>query len=271
MSFQGLDYNQMGGTYGSDQEDRSERGYTWNAIVDNFVRLFVTGGISIVCMIPAAFGMSIGLMYYRADYLLFSALIGGAIAGPAYGAMYDAALMSYRGYPGRWWKRYVKVFKREWKGCIIPGIVMGLLVAMIINVFNSLIQTGSVPDMMIICIVLLTAVAMCIFTYFWPMKLMLDLNPQQIIKNSWLMTMMHPLKTLGAVVFRLAYYLLMLILYPYSLIFIVLLGDWFPTFMSVRIVYNTMDREMQLDLRYDEALQKEMTDEDGNSNSVDQK
>lgn len=263
MAFGGIDYNQLGATLDAEKGDYDVRGYTWNMIVDNFLRLFVTSAISLVCMIPAAFGMSIGLMYYRSDFLLIFGILGGAIAGPAYGAMYDAALMSYRGYSGRWWQRYVKVLKREWKGCILPGIAMGVLVAMIINILNSIMISGTVPNMMIISILIFLIAFMCIFTWFWPQKLMLDLDLKQLIKNSWLMTLMHPMKTFGAVALRLVYYVAMLVLYPYSLIFLIVLGDWFPSFMSVRIIYKTMDYRMNLDYRYEEALEEETADEEG--------
>ena len=257
MAFGGIDYNQLGGTLDAEKGDYNVRGYTWNMIVDNIVRLFVTSALSLICMIPAAFGMSIGLMYYRADYLLIFGIVGGAIAGPAYMAMYDAAVMSYRGYSGRWWQRYCTVFRREWKSSLLPGIAMGLLVAMIINIFNSLILSGSVPDMMIISIVLLVVLLMCIFTWFWPQKVMLDLDLKQLVRNSWLMTMMHPLKTLGALALRLVYYAAMLILYPYSIIFLIVLGDWFPSFMSTRIIYATLDHDMALDYRYEEMMEQE--------------
>ena len=198
--------------------------------------------------------------------LLIFGILGGAIAGPAYGAMYDAALMSYRGYSGRWWQRYVKVLKREWKGCILPGVAMGLLVAMIINILNSIMISGTVPNMMIISILVFLIAFMCIFTWFWPQKLMLDLDLKQLLKNSWLMTLMHPMKTFGAVALRLVYYVAMLVLYPYSLIFLIVLGDWFPSFMSVRIIYKTMDYRMNLDYRYEEALEEETADEEGDAN-----
>jgi uncharacterized membrane protein YesL len=253
--FGGLDYNNLGGTLGADQEDRTSRGYTWRAIVDNVPRLFITNLICVIAMIPALTGFTLGSMWERPQVLLLSGIVGGLIAAPFYAAMYDAALMSYRGYPGRWWERYVKVLKREWRGSLIPGMIVGLIAAMVINVVNNLYSGNRLPDMMIICVVVMVVVVLAIYTYLWTQRLMVDLSLPQIVKNCWLMTMMHPLITLGTIALRAGYWALMLILYPYSLVFLVMLGVWFPAFMTIRIMYNTLDKAMQLDERYEQAQQ----------------
>lgn len=118
--FGGLNYNDLGGTLDAEQGDRSSRGYTWHQIVDNFSRLFVTNLICVLFLVPALTGFMLGSLWNRPQLLLLAGVLGGALAAPSYIAMYDAALMSYRGYPGRWWERYKLVFKREWKEVLFP-------------------------------------------------------------------------------------------------------------------------------------------------------
>ena len=125
-----MNYNDLGGTLDAEQGDRSSRGYTWHQIVDNFSRLFVTNLICVLFLVPALTGFMLGSLWNRPQLLLLAGVLGGALAAPSYIAMYDAALMSYRGYPGRWWERYKLVFKREWKGSLVPGMVIGLIAAM---------------------------------------------------------------------------------------------------------------------------------------------
>ncbi len=251
--FGGLNYNELGGTLDADQEDRTSRGYTWRAIVDNIPRLFLSNLLCVLAMLPALTGFTLGSMWNRPQVLLLSGLFGGLVAAPFYAAMYDAALMSYRGYPGRWWERYVKVLRREWKGSLIPGMTVGIIAAMVINAMTNLYSGNRLPDMMLVCIAIMLLAALAIYTYLWTQKLMVDLSLLQIIRNSWLMCLMHPLITAGAVLLRAGYWGLMLILYPYSMVFLVLLGVWFPAFMTVRIMYNTLDRDMKLDARFEEA------------------
>ena len=93
-------------------------------------------------------------------------------------------------------------------------MVIGLIAAMAVNILTNLYDGNRLPDMMLASIILVTVAALAIYTYLWIQRLMLDLSLKQIIKNSWLMIMMHPVVTLGAVAFQLAYWGLLLILYP---------------------------------------------------------
>lgn len=257
MLFGGQDYNQMGGTLGAPQEDRHQTGYSWHVIVDNLTRLLISGLLCVVSAIPACSGMLLGLMWDRPEILLISGAVGFAIVGPFYGAMYDGCLMAYMGYPGRWWERYCKVLRREWRHCIIPGLVMGLIIATVVNVFMNIHAGNTVDLSVILCMIILVVISFSVLSYFWTQRLLLDLDFMQLLKNSWIMTMMHPLLGLGAAAIRIVYWALMLFLYPYSIIFLLVLGPWFPTYMTIRVVYNALDEALQLDQRFEIARSEE--------------
>lgn len=253
MLFGGQDYNQMGGTLGAAQEDRHSTGYSWHVIIDNVERLIITGLLCVIFAIPGCSGMILGLMWNRPEILLVSGGLGFAIMGPAYGAMYDACLMAYMGYPGRWWERYCKVFKREWRHCLVPGAVMGLIIATVVNVFMNIHEGNRMDTSVIVCMVVLVVASFSILSYLWTQRMLLDLGLVQTVKNSWIMLMVHPVRGLGAAAFRIVYWALMLFLYPYSLIFLLLLSTWFPTFITIRIVYEPLNEALQLDQRFEEA------------------
>lgn len=259
MIFGGQDYNQMGGTLGAATEDRHSTGYTWRVVVDNLSRLIISGLLTVVFSIPACSGMLLGLMWNRPELLLLAGGIGFAIAGPAYGAMYDACVMAYMGYPGRWWERYCEVFKREWRHCLIPGAIMGLIIATVVNVFMNIHEGNTVDLGVILCMVFLVVVSFSILSYFWTQRMLLDLDLMQTLKNSWLMFLMHPLLALGAAAIRIVYWALMLILYPYSLVFLLVLSVWFPALMTVRVVYGALDDALQLDQRFENVRSEQDT------------
>lgn len=252
-----LDYNELGGTLGASQEDRHKTGYSWHAIVDNLSRLVISGLLCVVFLIPGCAGFLLGLMWHRPEILLLSGAVGGAIAGPAYGAMYDGCLMAYMGYPGRWWERYKKVFAREWKNCILPGVLMGLILATAVNVVMNLHEKTNMPTSVLVCMVILLLVSFLILTYFWPQRMLLDLDFRQTVKNSWIMVMMHPVLALGSSALRAAYWFLLLILYPYSIVFLIILSLWFPAFMNIRIVYEALNDALKLDERFEKAKSQE--------------
>ena len=246
--------------FGFDREprDRSAVGYTFHALIDNLGRFLALGAICVLSLAPGITGAVLGALWGRPQILLLSGIAGGAIFAPFYAGLVDAAVQAVRGLPGRWWERYRRVVRREWRGCLLPGMAMGLVAAMSVNVAANLRPGadgtgGSVPAMMLPAVLIAVLAALAAATYFWPQKLLLDLKNSELLKNSGLMVMLHPVLTLGAVALQLCYAGLLLILFPYSILFILLLGVWFPTFFSVRIVYGALDQELKLDERLDES------------------
>jgi uncharacterized membrane protein YesL len=257
MLFGGQDYNELGGTLGASQEDRTKTGYAWHAIVDNLSRLVIAGLLCLLCCMPAFAGFLLGLLWNRPEILLVAGAVGGLIAGPAFGTLYDACLMAYMGYPGRWWERYKKVFAREWKGCLVPGLIMGLILATTANVLMNLHEGTKMDSSVVVCMVILLVISCMILSYFWPQRMLLDLTFLQTLKNSWIMVVSHPLLALGSAAIQIGYWALMLILYPYSIVFLLILSAWLPVFLSVRVVYEALNKALELDQRFEKAKEEE--------------
>lgn len=255
--FGGQNFNNMGGTLGGPQEDRHATGYSFHMIIDNLTRLLITNLIAILSMVPAGIGFSLGALWNLPLLLLLSGVVGGAIAGPFYGALYDACLQSYRGFPGRWFERYRKVLRREWKRCLLPGIVLGLVAALSINVLDNVQSGNAIPMGMFASVLVIWIVASAVYLYLWPQLILLDLSLRNILTNARLMAMMHPAVTFAAIGLQTIYWIFMFILYPYSGIFMMILGVWFPAFFGIQIIYDKLDQELQLEKRLMEKLEED--------------
>ena len=118
----------------------------------------------------------------------------------------------------------------------------------------KLLPEGQLPGMMLGCVLLTVVICTIIGTYFWPMRIMLDIPTFNCIKNSMLMAMMHPVVTLKAVLFQIIYWVVMFFLFPYSGIFLLVLGLWLPTTMAINIIYDSFNAELMLEDRLDELV-----------------
>lgn len=248
----GYSFEDLGGTTSGQAFQGKGLTRLWYMIIDNTGRFLAANAISILCMVPAALGMSFGVIFRQPWALLLSGLISGALLGPATGCLTDAILAALRGESGRWWQRYRRVCKRDWKNCMLPGIAVGIAAAMIINVLEQWRTNSHLPNLMLVSVLLSVVVLFLIGTYFWPMRMMLDLTMVQCIRNSLLMVIMHPAVSLIALALQLIYWGLMLFLLPYSLLLVVIFGVWFPTALVLNLIYDVFNKELRLEERLDQ-------------------
>ena len=222
-------------------------------IMDNLTRFLVSSLICLVTLIPGtaaalyAIGTGNGLL------LLAAGAVGGALFGPAYGAMSDGMLYALRGVPGNWWRKYCRAWQRDWKGNLVPGAVTGLLLVLLLYegaVISA--DPGFLPTSMYVCSLLSAAVALAVFTYFWPQREFSDLKLGQLLHNSLLMLLARPVNSLKTALVQMLYWGLIVVGFPYSTIALPLLGLWFPQLMGLLVVYRQLNEDFQIEERLGE-------------------
>lgn len=222
-------------------------------ILDNLTRLLVSSLLCLVCLIPWAAAVLWAVSRGGALELVGAGFAGGMLFGPAYGAMSDGMLYAVRDVPGDWWRTYCRAWKRDWKGNLIPGGITGVLGALAAYEGIMLgVQPDFLPVSVYVCTGLALAVAMTLFTYFWPQRAFTDLNNRQILKNSRLMIMMHPVTALKALLVELVYWAVLVVAFPYSAIALPLLGLWFPALMALLIIYPQLNEDLKMEERLEE-------------------
>lgn len=222
-------------------------------IFDNLTRFLVSSLLCFLCLVPEAAIVLRAISAGNALLLAAGGFAGGMLFGPAYGAMSDGMLYAVRGVSGDWWRKYRKAWKRDWKGNLIPGGIMGVLVALL--VYEGILL-GAAPDFLpvsvYVCTGLTFAAAIGVFTYFWPQRAFSDLNNRQIFKNSRLMILYHPMTALKTILAQLLYWGLLIVGFPYSAIAVPLLGFWFPQLVGLLIVYPQLNKDFKMEERLEE-------------------
>lgn len=244
-----FDFEKMGGTTTGKAAQSKGLGRLWEMCMDNTVRLLLSNLICLISMIPGALAMLYAVGKNSASLLLLAGILGGAIFGPQYGAMIDGILLALRGSSGEWWARYRMVWKRDWRGNLLPGVLVGILLALTVYVGLTVQFADALPITLLVCMVISVVIAVGIFTYLWPQRVFLDLKLYQIIKNSLYMMIAHPFVTLGSVAVQVAYWAIVVVLAPRSLIVLLVLGLWFPALAGTQIVYGKLNADFKMEER----------------------
>lgn len=245
-----FDFNRLNGGAGSGPIRQSTGFMRFLEIVfDNLARLAVSSLFTVLAAVPGAAALTVSALLQSPLLLLPAGILGGAILGPFYGAMMDGIMLSLRDLPGSWWNRYRHALKRDWKDCIVPGIAIGCLAAVTIEVLLAPQWGQSLPPMMFPCLIIGLLVAAAFLTYLWPQRVTLDLPLPQVLRNCLFLIIAHPAVTLGAVAVQALYWGILVLTVPYSGIFLLITGTWLPALAGCAIVFSGMDTDLKLSER----------------------
>ena len=88
---------------------------------------FRAGFLAFLGCLPFIIGMFFAVETHALLFMLLAGIIGGLIAGPELSAMADTVLRSLRDEPGYWWETYRRVWKRNARESLVPGMLTGLV------------------------------------------------------------------------------------------------------------------------------------------------
>ena len=107
-------------------------------------------------------------------FMLLAGIIGGLIAGPELSAMADTVLRSLRDEPGYWWETYRRVWKRNARESLVPGILTGLVLSIqIFTLFHMSVISADIVTWVLL--ILSFVVTLGLESYIWPQIALLDL------------------------------------------------------------------------------------------------
>ena len=90
---------------------------------------FRAGFLAFLGCLPFIIGMFFAVETHALLFMLLAGIIGGLIAGPELSAMADTVLRSLRDEPGYWWETYRRVWKRNARESLVPGMLTGLVLS----------------------------------------------------------------------------------------------------------------------------------------------
>ena len=184
------------------------------------------------------FGWGIGLFRQDLVVLLFTCALGGTVMGCGICGLTDTVLRSLRDEPGFWWYNWRRAMHRNWKNCLPLGAVSGIAVGGLLCMLLPVIGGSAVLSTLAIlglCALLIIAISI----WSWPQIALMELSLPAVLRNTLLMALAYPLRTLGAVVIWFLYLLIMLLYFPISLL-LLLATLWFPALCALHCIYKPL-------------------------------
>ena len=112
--------------------------------------------------------------------------------GPAIGAMTSVTLKMVKDEPVDWFYDFKEGFKKNWRQSLILGLLQIMIIAIITCAFLYYIQLeGITYYFMMLIIGIITAMAFMSFIYIYPMVVLVNLSIKDIIKNSYLLSILN--------------------------------------------------------------------------------
>lgn len=112
--------------------------------------------------------------------------------GPAFAAMTSVTLKMVRDEPVDWFYDFKEAFKKNWKQSLVLGVLQFMVIAIIACAFLYYMQlTGLAYYCMMIIIGLISAIVFMSFIYLYPMSVLVNLKIKDIIRNSYLLSILN--------------------------------------------------------------------------------
>ena len=207
----------------------------------------VLGAYALLGFLPFMLLLSLAIASHAVIFVIAAGVVGGALAMPQIVGMADTLLRSLRDEPGFWWVTYRRAWKRNWKGCLVPGMVCGLVIAGQLFTLFHLRPDNDNLLMLVVMLILGMALSVGLIFYIVPQLALLDLPFLQILKNSVLLFLGYLPRTAGAVAVQVVYWGAYLLFYPLTTLVLPFTNFWLPMSLTLLILYIPLDKSFHIE------------------------
>ena len=175
------------------------------------------------------------------------------IAGPFLAGMYDAVLRGLRDDPRPWRQCWKLSWKQNWKGGMLLGAVMGVLFGQYAFLGMVLFWWAEVrPGLWTIALYLLGLVLiLAANSLLWPQLVLFRQRASVRLYNAGLFFLLHFWRVLGVGLLQLAYWAVMVLFAPWTLLLLPVTGIWYIVFLSQFLLYEQMDDAFHIEERFE--------------------
>ena len=201
---------------------------------------------------PLAVGIFYAVAVSSILILLPCSIAGGAIAGPFWAGMYDAVLRGLRDDPPPWLDGWKRSWRQNWLGSMLLGAVMGLLAGLYAFMGMLFWWAERSPSLGTVALYLFSLLAVLIVnTLYWPQLVLFRQRASVRLYNAGLFFLLHFWRVLGAGLLQLAYWAVMVLFAPWTLLLLPVTGIWYIVFLSQFLLYEQMDDAFHIEERFE--------------------
>ncbi len=222
-------------------------------------RFFFTDLLTLAFLIPFGLGVGYAVLSSSVLVLIPVCILGGAIAGPGVAGMYDMILRALRDNVDDWWFSYKKAMKQNWRGAMLPGIVMCLFLGFYIFACYMLWTSGQSISWGTLAILGASAIlSLMVFSVWWPQVVLFEQKTGIRLKNCILFTIQNFWRTVGVAALQLGWWLLFVLFLPWTAFLVPFLGVWYLWFVSCFLLYDPLDKAFRIEEQISEAFPEQM-------------
>lgn len=201
--------------------------------------------------LPLAAGIGYAILSSSLLLLIPLSILGGMIWGPFLAGLYDGILRGLRDAPESWWAGWRKSWRQNGRESVLPGAVFGLLVGMY-AFMAALFWWSETPQTMgTLALYLFSgALFLLINTLYWPQLVLFRQTSVNRMRNIILFTAKYFWRMAGVNLLQLVYILIYVLLAPWTLLLVPVLGLWYSTFLSQFLLYEQMDQELGIEEKF---------------------
>lgn len=207
--------------------------------------------LAVAGALPLAAGIGYAVLSSSILLLIPLSLLGGMIWGPFLAGLYDGILRGLRDAPEHWWTAWRKSWRQNGRESLLPGAVLGLLVGMY-AFMAALFWWSSAPQTMgTIALTLFSGTLFLLLnTLYWPQLVLFRQTARNRMRNIILFTAKYAWRMAGVAVLQLLYAMIYVLLAPWTLLLVPVLGFWYIIFLSQFLIYDQLDQELGIEEKF---------------------
>ncbi len=212
-------------------------------------KAFLAGNlVTVLSLVP--FGMGVYFAIGTSSLLILGAacVLGGLIAGPVISCLVDLIFRSLRGSWDDWKYCYGRAMRQDARCSLFPGVVFCLIVGSVLYLgllMLSVEDSGSVGALATLAVSF--AISTVVFLLFWPQLVLFDMRNSVRLKNMLLFLKRYFWRVLGVAAVNVLWWGVGVLLLPWSLLLLPVLGLWFIWLLSFHLLYDQFNSSYNLE------------------------
>jgi len=210
--------------------------------------------LTLLGLLPLAAGIGLAIGTSSILVLIPCAFLGGMIFGPFLAGLYDSLLRAMRDDPMPWWMNYKKSWKQNFRGSLIPGAVLGLMLGFFCFMSMMLWWANTLPTLGTVLLYLFSALLTFVIAQLYFTQLVLfQQSPIIRLQNALLFTIQHFWRVMGAGLLQLVYWGICILFAPWTLLILPILGVWYILFLTELLLYDRLNTAFSIEERFNQA------------------
>lgn len=215
---------------------------------------FKLNALTILGLLPLAAGIGLAIATSSILVLIPCSVIGGMIFGPFLSGMYDSLFRAMRDDSMPWRLNYRKSWKQNFRGSLIPGALLGLMVGFFCFMGMMLWWAQTAPSLGTILLLLFSALLTTVISQlYWSQLVLFQQSPAIRLRNALLFTVQNFWRVMGVGLLQLAYWGIYILFAPWTLLILPIVGIWYILFLSQFMLYDRLNQAFQIERQFQRA------------------